>query len=99
MSASYVVSAVYRAKEGLQGHVAQILKEMALHARNEPGCLRYLIHRGSEDERTFLLYEEYRSLEAFERHKDSEPFDRIIKQEAWPALASREVAFWESLDT
>lgn len=98
MTASIIVSATYRARADEDDEVAQALQAMVPYAREEPGCIHYLVHRGDEDRRSFLIYEKYRSAADFEHHKASEPFGRIIRDRVWPALDSRVVSFWEELD-
>lgn len=99
VSTAYIVNAIYRAKDGEQEQLAQTLRAMTPHARNEPGCVRYDVHRGVDDDRLFLLYEQYRSIDDFEAHKESEPFYELIRHGAWPCLESREATFWQPMES
>ena len=98
MPETYVVNAVYRAQEGKQEDLAAALRAMSPHSRQEPGCLLYEVHRSVDDDRTFLIYEQYRGLEGFEAHKESPAFDQYIRNGAWPCLEHREATFWHRLE-
>ena len=43
----------------------------------DPGALRYDLHRSTEDPDEFLFYEQYESEEAFEYHLSTEHFRRL----------------------
>jgi quinol monooxygenase YgiN len=98
MSDTYVVNAIYRAEEGKQEELARALRAMTADAREEEGCLQYEIHRSSEDDRTFLIYEQYVGLEGFEAHKATPAFDEHIRNGAWPCLEHRAATFWYRLE-
>jgi quinol monooxygenase YgiN len=95
---AYIVAATYRAKEGKEEEIRQILEAMAPLSRGEPGCLFYQAHRSPEDSRVFFLYEQYRDEAGYQAHMASDHFNKYIKGEAIPRLESRERAFYLSLD-
>jgi quinol monooxygenase YgiN len=96
---AYVVSALWRANDGCEGRVAEIIGELSGPSRAEPGVLLYQPHRSPEDRRLFYLYEQYVDEAAYEAHMDSEHFTRLVKQEAIPnLLESRERAFYVTVD-
>jgi quinol monooxygenase YgiN len=95
---AYVVSAHWRAKEGKEDRLAELIGEMTAPSRAEPGCLFYQAHRSPEDPRLFYLYEQYADEAGYQAHMDSEHFTRLVKQEAIPELLEdRERAFYETL--
>ncbi len=92
---AYVVSALWRAKEGAEDRVAAIIEELVPLSRQEPGCVFYQPHRSPEDPRLFFLYEQYDDEAGYEAHMDSEHFRRLVKEEAIPELLeTRERAFY-----
>jgi quinol monooxygenase YgiN len=95
---AYIVAATYRAKEGKEEEIRQILEAMAPLSRGESGCLFYQAHRSLEDSRVFFLYEQYRDEAGYQAHMASDHFNKYIKGEAIPRLESRERAFYLSLD-
>jgi len=95
---AYVVAATYRAKEGEEERIREILELMAAPSRAEPACRFYQAHRSPEDPRTFFLYEQYDDEAGYQAHMASEHFERHIKGEAIPRLESRQRAFYITLD-
>lgn len=83
---AYVVSAHWRAKDGAEQRLAEVIAEMTPPSRSEPGCRFYQAHVSAEDPRQFYLYEQYADEAAYEAHMDSEHFTRLVKQEAIPEL-------------
>jgi quinol monooxygenase YgiN len=95
---AYVVTALWRAKAGCEDRVAAVVDELARASRAEPGCVQFRPNRSSDDSARFLLYEEYEDDAAFEAHRASEHFNRLVLGEAVPnLLADRELGFWRSL--
>lgn len=95
---AYVVAATYRAKEGEEERIREILELMAAPSRAEPGCLFYQAHRSPDDPQVFFLYEQYVDKAGYEAHMASPHFERWIRGEAIPRLESRERAFYLTLD-
>lgn len=95
---AYVVAARYRAKEGEEERIREILEQMAAPSRAEPGCLFYQAHRSPEDPRVFFLYEQYVDEGGYQSHMVTQHFLRLILGEAVPNLETRERAFYVTLD-
>lgn len=95
---AYVVAATYRAKEGEEERIREILEFMAAPSRAEPGCRFYQAHRSAEDPRVFFLYEQYVDEAGYQAHMATDHFERHIRGEAIPRLESRERAFYLTLD-
>src|SRR5689334_5675138 len=95
---AYVVSAHWRAKQGKEERLAELIAEMTPPSRAEPGNLFYQAQRSVEDPQLFYLYEQYADEAAYEAHMDSEHFTRLVKGEAIPdLLEARERAFYETI--
>jgi quinol monooxygenase YgiN len=94
---AYVVSALWRAKEGEDGRIERVIEDMTEPSRAEPGNLFYQAHRSPEDPRLFYLYEQYTDQAGYEAHMNSEHFQRLVVGEAIPHLESRERAFYETI--
>lgn len=95
---AYVVAATYRAKEGEEERISEILELMAAPSRAEPGCRFYQAHRSAEDPRVFFLYEQYTDEDGYQAHMATQHFERYVRGEAIPRLESRERAFYVTLD-
>jgi quinol monooxygenase YgiN len=99
MTMAYVVSAKWRAKEGKEERLLEVIREMTAPSRAEPGNVFYQAQRSVEDPRLFYLYEQYVDVSGYEAHMASEHFTRLVKQEAIPELLEgRERAFYETID-
>jgi quinol monooxygenase YgiN len=95
---AYVVSALWRAKEGKEDRLKEVIAEMTPPSRAEPGNLFYQAQRSVDDPRLFYMYEQYVDEAGYQAHMDSEHFTRLVKGEAIPELLEdRERAFYETL--
>lgn len=96
---AYVVSAKWRAKEGKEERLLEVIREITPPSRAETGNVFYQAQRSSEDPRLFYLYEQYVDAAGYEAHMDSEHFTRLVKEEAIPELLQdREREFYETID-
>jgi quinol monooxygenase YgiN len=95
---AYVVCATYRAREGEEEKIREILEIMGPLSRDEPGCLFYQAHRSPEDARVFFLYEQYNDETGYQAHMETEHFEKYVRGEAIPRLESRERAFYVTMD-
>jgi quinol monooxygenase YgiN len=89
---SYVVVARWRPREAETEKIQSILLELAAAVRREPGNLQFTVHRRRDDTNEFLLYEVYKSEQAFREHQDTEHFKRLVLERAVPLLSVRERA-------
>jgi quinol monooxygenase YgiN len=99
VNVAYVVSAVWRAKEGKADRLLEVIREMTPPSRAEEGNVFYQAQRAVDDPNVFYLYEQYVDEAGYQAHMDSEHFTRLVKGEAIPELLeSRERAFYETID-
>jgi quinol monooxygenase YgiN len=95
---AYVVVAKWRAKQGKEQRLEELIGEMTEPSRAEPGNLYYQAHRSPEDRQLFYFYEQYTDEAGYQAHQDTEHFTRLVKEEAIPEiLESREREFFETL--
>jgi quinol monooxygenase YgiN len=95
---AYVVAALWRAKEGEQERIAELIEIMTPLSRAEPACRFYQAHRSPDDPRLFFLYEQYEDAAGYEAHMATPHFEEYVRGEAIPRLESRERAFYETMD-
>ncbi len=57
-------------------YIQEILTELALASRQEPGCLSYIPHFVDGDPSTVLIYEQYKDTAAAEVHRSTPHFKR-----------------------
>ena len=96
---AYVVSARWRAKQGKEERVLEVIRELTPPSRAEPGNRFFQAQRSLEDPCLFYLYEQYVDEAGYLAHMETEHFTRLVKQEAIPELLEeRERAFYETID-
>jgi quinol monooxygenase YgiN len=59
-----------------RAQVTDILRNLALASRQEPGCVNYVPHRIEDDLDTVLIYEQYADQAALEAHRASPHFQQ-----------------------
>jgi quinol monooxygenase YgiN len=65
------VLALVKAKDGMEGTVRQELLSLVNPTRLEPGCMNYDLHQAMEDKSLFFFYENWKSMEDLERHRET----------------------------
>jgi quinol monooxygenase YgiN len=94
---AYVVSAIWRAKEGQADTILRVIEKMTPLSRKEPGCVFYQAHRSPTDPNLFFLYEQYVDEAGYEAHMATPHFEQYVKGEAIPNLVSRQRALYETI--
>lgn len=83
MSTDHVILNVHlQAAEGREEEAATQLTKLIAPTRDEPGCVKYLLHRDSQDPAKFMFYEEFRSQDAVQAHNQSEHFQKWVAYQA-----------------
>ena len=95
---AFVVAALWKAREGKEETIAQVIETMTPLSRQEPGCLYYQAHRSMDDSRLFFLYEQYEDESGYEAHMATPHFEEHVRGTAIPNLESRERAFYQTMD-
>ncbi len=87
---THVVVAYWRPRAGQTEKIEAILRELAPKVRQEPGNLMFVVNRLLEDQNEFLLYEQYKSEQAFIDHQQTPHFKTLVLERAVPILERRE---------
>ncbi len=66
--------------------VADLLKEQASLAREEPGCLRFEVHHDTTDPRMFLLLESWESAAHLAAHRQAPAFVALYQPRVLPLV-------------
>jgi quinol monooxygenase YgiN len=75
--------------------VTEILRNLALASRKEPGCVTYVPHHVDGDPETVLIYEQYRDQAAVDAHRASPHFEQFAVGGLYQLMKQRAT---ESLD-
>ena len=87
---THVVVAYWRPRAGQVDKIEAILRELAPKVRQEPGNLMFVVNRLLADPSEFLLYEQYKSEQAFIDHQQTPHFKALVLERAVPILERRE---------
>ena len=79
--------ALVKAKEGMEETVKQELLSLVKPTRSEPGCIGYDLHQATEDKSLFLFYENWRTMDDLEKHREM-PHLKAFKQKGDSLLAN-----------
>ena len=75
--------------------VVEILRNLALASRREPGCVTYVPHHVDGDPETVLIYEQYRDQTAGDAHRASSHFQQYAVGGLYQLMKDRAI---ETLD-
>ncbi len=95
---TYAVAATWRARDGEEERIRELLEILTPLCRAEPGCRQYQAHRSPDDPRLFFIYEQYDDEAAFETHARTDHVARYVLGDAVPRLERRERAFYDPID-
>jgi quinol monooxygenase YgiN len=95
---TYVVTALWRAREGEEQKIRELIGIMTPLSRDEPACRFYQAHLSPDDPRLFYLYEQYDDEQGYQSHMATEHFEKYVRGEAIPRLESRERSFYVTID-
>lgn len=59
-----------------RAEIAEMLRELTMASRSEPGCVTYIPHVVEGDPDTVVIYEQYRDAAAADAHRQSAHFKK-----------------------
>ena len=86
-----------KAKPGREGDLERELRAIVASTHNEPGCLRYVLHRSIEAAGTFLTIERWASKEAIDQHFAMTYVQVLLQKGADLLAAPPEISVYELL--
>ena len=95
---AFVVAATWKAKEGEEGRVEEVIRTMTPLSRSEEGNLFYQAQVNPEDPLTFFLYEQYTDEAAYEAHKATPHFQEHVFGYILEYLEDRSVKTYTTID-
>jgi quinol monooxygenase YgiN len=94
---NYIVVANWKASDGHEAEVREVLLSMIGPTQREAGCVEYRLHGELANPGSFLLYEAYTDEAAYRDHLASSHFQELAMTRGIPLLESRERAFYLEL--
>ena len=95
---AFVVAAVWKAKEGEEKRVEEVIRKMTPLSRDEEANLFYQAQVSPEDPRTFFLYEQYTDEAGYEAHKATPYFQENVFGYILEYLEERSVKTYTTID-
>jgi (4S)-4-hydroxy-5-phosphonooxypentane-2,3-dione isomerase len=95
---TYVVIATWRAREGEEDAVREILRTLAPLTLSEPACRMYIAQQDRADSRTFVIYEQYDDEAGLQAHRESAHFKEHVLGDAVNRLEERHARFYEIVE-
>ncbi len=74
-----VLTAIFKAKQGKEKELENLLREMIPQVQNEGGTTHYILNRSAVDSGHFLFYEMYVDKDALEFHSSTPYFQALLK--------------------
>ena len=93
---SFIVRMRFTAEDREQ--VANLLRELALATRQEPGCVSYIPHTVEADPAMVVLYEQYRDQAAADSHRASPHFQKFAVCGIYQLMREREIENLTAID-
>ncbi len=67
-------------KAGHEDEAVELFRKLQDASRREPGCRMYAVQRSRENQRHFLIYEQYADEAALQAHRDSAHFKQYAAE-------------------
>ena len=83
-----VLAVTWMANPGKEEKVADAFRKLEAAARQEPGCLMFVVHRHRTDAARFFVYEQYRDDVALATHRETKHFQEYVVK-TLPAIGVR----------
>jgi quinol monooxygenase YgiN len=86
---SYIVRMRFAAED--RENVGDILRQLALASRQEPGCSAFIPHTVEDDPTVVVIYEQYMDRAASELHRTTPHFKKFVVGGLYQLMKEREV--------
>src|SRR5215472_13562273 len=73
-----VLAVTWMANPGKEEEVAGAFRKLESAARQESGCLMFIVHRHRTDSRRFFVYEQYRDDAALDAHRQTQHYQEYV---------------------
>ena len=93
-----VVTATVHAGEGFEAEIERELLALIAPSRAEEGCIKYELHRNTDDASLFMFHEIWASREDLDRHMSQPSMDAFDERTQSMLAEPVEIAFWERLE-
>ena len=85
-----IVHGTFPVKADLRDEALTLMREMALVSKEEEGCISYEFYVGLSEPNRLLLFQEWESVDALQKHFETKHMEAFMKQ--LPTLLDGEVS-------
>ncbi len=75
-----IVHGTFPVKADLRDEALSLMRQMALASKDEEGCISYEFYVGISRPNSLLLFQEWESVEALQKHFETEHMEEFMKQ-------------------
>ena len=84
-------------KTGHEDEVIESFEKLQEETRREPGCIQYVVQRGLENPRHYLIYEQYTDQAALDTHRASAHFKEYATDGFYRFVEQREAELFHPI--
>ena len=95
MATPVIVMARTKAKPGAEDTIKQGLIGLAAQSRAEVGCINYDLHQSFDDPSLFLVFENWSSKDALDKHMETSYFKEFVSKAADLLTQPPEITLWK----
>ncbi|HTP29513.1 MAG TPA: putative quinol monooxygenase [Anaeromyxobacteraceae bacterium] len=91
------VVARFKVKPGLEGKAKQALLDCLAPTRSEAGCINYDLHQSVDDERSFMIHENWASKQALEVHLQTPHLKALLQRADELFSGPVDISLWRTI--
>ena len=80
---------------GHEEAVVETFRKLEAATRQEPGCIQYVVQRSRENNRRYLVYEQYKDDAALQAHRDSAHFKQYATDGVFRFVEQRQAELFD----
>ena len=84
-------------KAGHEDEVIESFRKLQEETRREPGCIMYVVQRGLENPRHYLIYEQYKDQAALDAHRASPHFKEYATNGFYRFVEERQAELFDPI--
>jgi quinol monooxygenase YgiN len=78
--------------------VADLLRQLTVTSRQEPGCMTYIAHTVEDDPNTVVIYEQYKDRQALDFHRTTPHFQKFAVGGLYQLMRERQLENLTAID-
>ena len=80
---------------GHEDAVVETFQKLQAATRQEAGCIQYVVHRSRENNRRYLVYEQYKDEAALQAHRNSSHFKQYATDGVFRFVEQRQAELFD----